>query len=88
MERKKLDLSLQRALDISRNPGEDRFSVFIETSLPVSGEEQQFLEGMGMRNVRAGNTVFPASLTGTLIGTLSDQPWISRIRLATRMKYL
>lgn len=87
MDRKKLDPSLSIALDSSKNPYREQFSVFIETESPVFAREQQVLEQMGVRNVRPGTRIFTATINGDAIGKLTDQPWVSMVRAATRMKF-
>ena len=87
MDRKKIDSALAVALRRSAPTGQDRFSVFIEMAHPVAGPEQLFLEGLGIRNARPGATIVTATLVKDSIAALSDQPWISMIRLARKMKF-
>ncbi|MDD1683452.1 MAG: hypothetical protein LUO98_06425 [Methanoregula sp.] len=87
MDRKKIDSALAVALMSSAPAGKDRFSVFIEMADPVAGPEQLFLKELGILNARPGATIVTATLSKDSIAALSDQPWISRIRLARKMKF-
>lgn len=87
MDKKKIDAALAVALMSSLPAGQDRFSVFIEMAAPVDGPEQHLLKELGIRNARLGATIVTATLSKDSIASLSDQPWISMIRLARKMKF-
>ena len=86
MDYSKLDASLRA--DFQRNEAiPDRtYPVFIHTSAPLDEEYARFLRELGVGNVKAGMKVVTATLSSPAIGIVSDQEWVSAIRLSRKMK--
>jgi hypothetical protein len=86
MDYSKMDAGMRAALQRYREVSDRMYPVFIHTSAPVSEENVLFLKRLGVDYARAGMKVFTATLPSPSISMVSDQEWVSAIRLSRRMK--
>jgi len=86
MDYAKMDAGMRAALERYKEVSDRMFPVFIHTSVPVNEEHVLFLKGLGVDYARNGMKVFTATLPSPSIDIISDQEWVSAIRLSRRMK--
>ncbi len=87
MEYGKLDGALAAALDDVQDPEEPILSVFIHTSRPPTVAEAAFLKGLGI-STTSGRQVFTATLSTRSIAELSNQSWVSYLKLSRKLRLL
>ena len=86
MDYGKLDAGLRSALSrYENNPGY-RYTVFIHTAYPAGEKEIKFMQGWGIPKIKPGRKIITAALPAAAIAVLSDQPWVSVIRLSRTLK--
>jgi len=86
MEYSKLDAGLRSAFQRYEAISDMVYPVFIHTSAPLIEEYVQFLRDLGVGNVKSGMKVVTATLPSPAIGIVSDQEWVTAIRLSRKLK--
>jgi hypothetical protein len=86
MDYGKLDAGLRVAMRSNEGDPGYQYVVFIHTGSPPGTEEIQFLQDLGIPNIRPGKKIITATLTAESIGALSDQSFITAIRLSRTLK--
>jgi hypothetical protein len=88
MDYGKLDAGLQVAIRSNEADPGIQYVVFIHTAYPPGEEESQFLQDVGVPAARPGKKIITATLTAGSIGILSDQSFVTAIRLSRTLKPL
>jgi hypothetical protein len=86
MDYSKLDAGLRADFQRYEAISDRMYPVFIHTSAPVNEEHVRFLKELGVGNVKSGMKVMTATLPYPAISILSDQEWVSAIRLSRKMQ--
>jgi hypothetical protein len=80
----KVDAPLAATLEESK--GNELLNVFIRTHDPISEAEQQQLSEVGVECVSRGTKVITATLSADAVRKLTQEPWVSAINLAQRLR--
>jgi hypothetical protein len=86
MDYAKLDAGLRVALCSKENEPGYQFTVFILTAYPAGKEEMQFLQDLAIPDIRPDKKIFTATLTAAAIALVSEQSFVSAIRLSRPLK--
>ena len=86
MEYAKLDAGLRVALCSKEDDPGYQFTVFIHTAYPVGEEEIRFLQDLDIPDIRPHKKIFTATLTAAAIALVSEQSFVSAIRLSRTLK--
>lgn len=86
MNYQKLDAGLAVALEEEDDPEAASLTVFIHTDRVPDGEALRMLEGIG---VSPGDAqIFTATVSPRMIAQLSEQPWVTSIKLSRKLDAL
>lgn len=86
MDYGKLDAGLRVAMHSNEVDPGFQYVVFIHTAHPPETDEIQFLHDLGVQDIRQGKKIITATLTVESIEMLSDQPFVTAIRLSRTLK--
>lgn len=87
MNYQKLDTALAIALNDVRNPEQPSLTVFIHTQSAPDAAATALLESFGV-SVASGRDVFSATLSANAISQLSEQSWVSYLKLSQTLRPL
>jgi hypothetical protein len=62
------------------------FEVFVHLAPNCGPQARAKLADLGIRGVTRGRSVFTARLSAGAIAELSDQPWVSQLRLSQKLR--
>jgi hypothetical protein len=88
MDYAKLDPGLQMALAQESTGAGRVLDVFVQTRDDPGPDAMEFLQRIGVRNVRPNRKVFTAQLTAEKLDELSEQPWVMALTLSTPLRTL
>ena len=80
----KVDAPLAATLEEGK--GNELLNVFIRTHDPISEPEQRRLSEVGIESVSPGTKVITATLSADAVRKLTQEPWVSAINLAQRLR--
>lgn len=85
---RKLDARLAMAVTATEilDKEESVFNVFIRTTHALGINEVTYLERLGVSCQSADRQVFTATLSAHAIDELSEQPWVSSLRLSQKLQ--
>jgi hypothetical protein len=85
-DHRKLDAKLAAVLSDESERGQPAFEVFVHLDAKCGAEEIAKLAALGVRGVTRGRSVLTARLSRDAIAELSDQPWVSQLRLSQKLR--
>ena len=88
MDYAKLDPGLQTALAQESTGAGRVLEVFVQTKGDPGPDAIEFLQRVGVRNVRPNRKVFTAQLAADVLDELSEQPWVMALTLSAPLRTL
>jgi hypothetical protein len=89
MDYGKLDAGLAAALDDMQDASEEsNLHVFIHAKRPLSADEAEFLNRMGIQGGDADKQILTATVSPKVLNELSEQPWVQYLRLSRTLRPL
>ena len=88
MNVRKLDTALISALRDLDDQEEASLVVFIQTERSLNPEQRMYLAELGIPIGGINRRLFTGTLSSSKISELSDKPWVIRIRLSKKLRYV
>jgi hypothetical protein len=85
MDYRKIDAPLAAALEATPDAGQS-LTIFISTTGESTPTRIQFLTEHGIDPEAARRAIFSATVSAKTVAELSDQPWVSALRLSQKLR--
>ncbi|MFN5970008.1 MAG: hypothetical protein ACK47N_20715 [Microcystis sp.] len=88
MNYRKIDPALAATLNEVQNKTKADLLVFIQTNRIPSPDQANVLERLGINEAKSKRQIFTATLSAQAVEELSEQPWVSFLKLSRKLNLL